>query len=444
MTATAIEISSKEVERLCQKYFSQEHEPEAKESSTDNHFQINIIRYQLQSISDNTSGFFGHHRFLVVDVQLIYKNDADGQESRTFNRIRFFTKTAPVENASRMDYLEEFGVFKKEIMVYRDVLPQLEKICPGIFPKCYYANTNLLVFEELQQKGYKMAAARDGLLDYEHLKCAVKSLASLHAASIVFEVKQNQKVNRTYPLATKEDCYPENLEPKHVRYQNFANGIKVFGELIKQMPKYKEQTDFLLSQLKPKMSIIFQLAQPSKEFRNVFCHGDLWANNLMFKYANGNDKPTQCCFVDFQLSRYAPPMLDLITLLTIPTSQQFRSAYLIKLLANYYDFMTEFLKREHLNIDNFLSRTEFWQTFELYRICGLIESCFFCHLILLPPESTESLTSSADGFSDFFARKRVEICLKAFQTDEIYRQRLTDMLEDFVDNYILEKEGKRV
>ncbi|XP_061398993.1 uncharacterized protein LOC133334678 [Musca vetustissima] len=437
--ATAIELSTMEVEKLCHQYFGQKDLFGSENPSSNGNLHLNVIRYQLQPISDSPSGFFGHHRFLVVDVQ-VANTAEDGHETINFNRIRFFIKAAPVENVSRMDYLEEFGVYKKEIMVYRDVLPALQKIFPGVAPKCYYADNNLLVFEELQQMGHKMAAGRDGLLDYEHLQSAVKTLARLHAASMAFEYQHNVKINEIYPLATKEDAYPENLPTTHVRYQNFVNGLEVFGELIKQMPKYEKHVDYILANLKSKMSIIFQLAQPSKEFRNVFSHGDLWANNMMYKLSDDNS--LECRLVDFQLSRYAPPMLDLITLLTIPTSREFRSKYLMQLLQDYYGFLREFLKLKHLDIEELLSPAEFWHTFELYRICGLIESCFFCHFIILPVELTQCLTATTEGFSDFFARKRVEICLKVFHTDEIYRRRLTDMLEDLVDNYILEKGGE--
>ncbi|XP_061393320.1 uncharacterized protein LOC133328789 [Musca vetustissima] len=443
--ATAIELSANEVEGLCQKYFGHQQDTEvaATNSTSNENLQLNVIRYQLKPISDSPSGFLGHHRFLVVDVQVGRKSE-DGRDSITFNRIRFFTKAAPVEIASRMDYLEEFGVFKKEIIVYRDVLPQLQEIFAGVAPKCYYADNNLLVFEELQQMGYKMAAGRDGILDYEHLQCAVKTLATMHAASIVFEVKQNVKINEIFAPAIVENAYPNNVDQQHVRYQNFANGVEVFSELIKQMPKYEKHLDFILTNLKSKMSVIFELAQTSTKFRNVFSHGDLWANNVMFEYGKYGDSPIQCRFVDFQLARYAPPMVDLITLLTIPSTREFRRTHLMELLQEYYRFMKEFLKREQLNIEEFLSEEEFWQTFELYRICGLIESCLFCHLTILPAELTQCLTATTEGFSDFFSRKRVEICLKAFNTDEIYRQRLTDILEDLVDNFILEKAGEKI
>ncbi|XP_065357219.1 uncharacterized protein LOC135951491 isoform X2 [Calliphora vicina] len=360
-------------------------------------------------------------------------------DERQLQTIRFFTKTAPVEIASRMEYLEQFGVYKKEKSVFSEVLPKLEQIFPGISPKCYYADNTLLVLEDLNLRQYKMAAGRDGLLDYPHLKCTVKTLASMHAASIVYEIKEKKKFNLLHAEACAENAYPLNYPTDHMRYQNFRNALKVFKEFIKLMPKYQANLDEILNNLQAKMAVIYPLAQTSTKYQNVFSHGDMWANNVMFQYNEDGKTPLQARFVDFQLARYAPPMLDLITILTIPTTREFRSKYLMDLLMDYYTFMKEFLQQEKLSIEDFIPREQFYDSFKEFRVCGLIESCFFSHLTILPPECTESLASSTDGFTDFFERKRVEICLKAFNTDRIYRERLTDMLEDLVDNYVLEK-----
>lgn len=44
---------------------------------------------------------------------------------------------------------------------------------------------------------------------------------------------------------------------------------------------------------------------------NVLCHGDLWSNNIMFKYNEDTGKPETCMLVDFQMCYYSSPMLDL-------------------------------------------------------------------------------------------------------------------------------------
>lgn len=426
--ATAIELSATDVQGLCRRYFDDFKEVNRDQQTNETTSNFAINNYKLKPVSKDPSGFLGNHRYLIVEVTR--KNDV-------VQKLRFFSKSATTEIASRMEYMEEFGVFKKEIAVYRDVLPRLQEIFEGIAPKCYYADKNWLVFEDLHLQGYKMGAQRDGLYDIEHLKCAIKNLAALHAASLVYENKYKHKFTDLHPLAVEENAYPLNCPPQHVRHQNFNNAVKVFKELIKLMPKYQPDLDFILNRLHTTMSVIFDLVKTSEKYQNVFSHGDLWANNIMFQYSKYGDIPIHSRFVDFQLARYAPAMVDLITLLTIPTSREFRAKYLLELVEDYYRFMTEFLKREQLSIEEFIPKTEFFDSLPEFRICGLIESCLFSHLTILPPESTQSLTGSTDGFSDFFDRKRVEICLHAFQSDRTYRTRLTDMLEDLIDNFIL-------
>ncbi|CAD6999438.1 uncharacterized protein LOC101459030 [Ceratitis capitata] len=427
--STSVELSSNALHDLCQSYH--EHNHQSKLPCT-----LEVLSYEHSANADTVTGFLGRHQLLTLKVRRI---DAEGQAHH--EQIRFFTKSPPVELASRMEYLEEFGVFKKEVCVYREILPELQKIFPHVAPKCYYADERLLVFEHLADQQFRMAAERNGILNYKHLHCMLKTLAALHASSIVYEVRCGRKLNDLHPEAVVENAYPLNLAESHVRSQNFKNANRAFMELIKWLPKYRSNLDFILREFPKKMAVIFELMQTSDKYCNVFCHGDLWANNVMYQYGKYGDSPVESRLVDFQISRYAPPMLDLITILTIPTSSAFRKQHLSELFCDYYSFMTEFLKRENLNIDDYLTRQEFYETAEKFRIVGLIESLLFSHMTVMPTDLTEAFTSSANGFTDFFDAKRVDICLKAFRTDDIYRERLSDMLEDFVDNYVLKTQN---
>uniref|UniRef100_A0A1A9WZV1 CHK domain-containing protein n=1 Tax=Glossina brevipalpis TaxID=37001 RepID=A0A1A9WZV1_9MUSC len=418
MGATTLELSFRELQELCFNYLKDciVFKEELTVVPTDFH----ILKYELNPIAEHPAGYLGLHQYLVVEFSNICKNNRNDETNKV---LRFFTKSAPMEIPSRMAYLEEFGVFKKEILVYREILPHLEQIFGQVAPRCYYANKNLLIFEDLMHKGYRMGAKRDGVLDYGHLSCAIKSLAKMHAASLVYERKMKSKINGLHPDAVVENAYPLNVKTSHMRYQNFSNAVKVIEEILKLLPKYEKNLKDILHQLPEKMQKIFELSQTSSKYCNVLSHADLWANNIMFKYSLEGHKPIDCRFVDFQLARYAPPMVDLITLLTIPTSREFRK---------YYECMLQLTQRENLSLDQFLTQEQFYASLEEFRICGLIESLLFSHLTILPEESTRSLTSSADGFSDFFNRKRIDICLKAFHTDKVYQTRLCDMLEDLL------------
>ncbi|KAH8269296.1 hypothetical protein KR018_001787 [Drosophila ironensis] len=424
MATTAPELSTDEIRGLCQRYLHQD------VPCSDPGF--NILSFQLRPTSDAPTGYLGSHFYLQVTVQL--------HDPEEVKQITFFAKAAPESNATRMEYLEDFGVFQKEIAVYKHVLPDLQKVCGAeVAPKCYYASKNLLVFENLADQGFRMGASRDGLFNYEQLQCALKSLAAMHAGSIIQEQKLGQKLPETHPQSVVENAYPSGVKPNHLRMVNFENSCEVLKAFVKLMPQYESQMDYIQENFTRRMSFIFEAVKTSRVYQNVLIHGDLWANNVMFQYGKYGEIPLQCRLVDFQLARYAPPALDVLTILTIPTSKAFRDAHLSELLAEYYRFMAEFLKRADLDIDQIMPEKSFYASVEEFRSMGLIESCLFCHLVMLPTSCSRKLTSSADGFSDFFSNRRIEICVEAYKTDELYRNRMQDMLKDFVDNFVLKE-----
>lgn len=68
----------------------------------------------------------------------------------------------------------------------------------------------------------------------------------------------------------------------------------------------------------------------------VICHGDLWINNLMFRYNNDNEVDS-VKFVDLQTLRYTSPVIDILHFLYTSTELPVREQYMEQLLDDYVD-----------------------------------------------------------------------------------------------------------
>lgn len=70
---------------------------------------------------------------------------------------------------------------------------------------------------------------------------------------------------------------------------------------------------------------------------NVLCHGDLWINNLLFKYDCHHSKMpvTGVKLIDLQTVRYSSPIIDILHFFYSSTRRNLRDTYLDQLLADY-------------------------------------------------------------------------------------------------------------
>merc|ERR1712013_649580 len=100
----------------------------------------------------------------------------------------------------------------------------------------------------------------------------------------------------------------------------------------------------------------------------TICHGDPWFNNMMFKYRK-DKKLDDIIFIDFQLSGYTSPALDLVYFLAASTTGELRTKYLSHILTLYHTIFVNTVQRFGVSVD--FSYEDLLEDFSKARLHGL-------------------------------------------------------------------------
>lgn len=287
LNAAEVGVTEEDVEVIVKRYLQEKRDKY--------NAKFRVLSYEVKRLSEEPIGYLGDHYFLnvVLREKMVHYSEEE-EEYAEEEYLSFFMKILPEQVPKLADYVREMGCFKKEIQLYTHLIPRLQDVTIGMkpfAPRAYLTkNEKLLVFENLQAEGYRMVKNNKSLLDFAHLEVALKAVAKLHAASLVLEERTKQPITKLYSGHLNENVYID--DEKYVRKTNLENAIKALSELIKRIDKYKnsDRLDFILEKFPHVIRKIYDFAKPSTVYRNVFNHGDLWNNNLMFKYEE-SDKP---------------------------------------------------------------------------------------------------------------------------------------------------------
>lgn len=188
---------------------------------------IQIEKIHVKKFSDEQKGFMGEHFHLEI-----FTND---KKSYTF-----FIKSKPISLPSFQAYVNELGIFKKEIKIFETLLETLRKfsVTRAWCPKSYYIFENDgIIMENLMRKGYKTLNHRE-YFTYNQLKSFVKTLAAFHSTSIIYEEltrkntnMKNFKLSDKYAHLLEESAY--RSEETHVRskWYVYANKCNSAGDV---------------------------------------------------------------------------------------------------------------------------------------------------------------------------------------------------------------------
>lgn len=377
-----------------------------------------VKKFEVVPLSDSLVGFWGDHFILKV-----YNDKSDKHD--------FFLKAVPRHIESRLEIIQETGFFEREMKIYEHFIPALQVLSSISWaPKIYLAKEDyFIVLENLRD--YHLFPSIINVWDYDHFLVATKTLAVFHASTVIYEEKFGPITDDELKLL-EEVAYPQ--KEGHIRYKGVETGIFTLQKLIKLIPKYKNSPmlEDILKAFPEVVRKIFKFVETSNDYRNVLLHGDIWVNNVMFKY--DNKKPVEAKYIDFQFARYAPPAMDLVTFFFSSSTVEFRKKHLKDLLDIYCETLENELKIHNIPI-SVLPREEILKSFNEYKVAGLVESAIFNHTTLLPSDVATDMMNSSEEYEKFFECRKAK-CVKAFEEPH-YRDRMTEILTELIDDFII-------
>jgi len=187
------------------------------------------------------------------------------------------------------------GVFERESGALMTIMPAVYNLLvdksPGEFQpftaRCLYYQSGspspAIVLDDLKDEGFRMADKTVGL-DMQHCLLVMKALAQSHAASAVLHLKDPELFK---PFS--EGFYCERQ--RKIIELIFQNSMKSLAKEVEKWPLFNDRFAYKLHRCADILpDFLFKILKRDDNDFNVFIHGDLWKNNMMFRYSDDTDE----------------------------------------------------------------------------------------------------------------------------------------------------------
>ncbi|XP_065336306.1 uncharacterized protein LOC135937145 [Cloeon dipterum] len=351
---------------------------------------------------------------------------------------KFVVKRQP-NLESQQKLAAEFGIFEHEIAFFEKCSPLLLEQCPELpTVRCYRTDRHrqIIYMEDLKEAGFctvvgNVVQLKDNILGMEHARKVMQTQAVFHSASVGIDFYKR------FPELFEEDTFFER------------NGGSVMRNCVKQAVQ-KTLLPIALHHFKEERFIksvewvasddfyeaVVAACKPTADRINVLCHGDSWANNMMFQIDPKDGNILQIKLIDFQLVRYTAGNRDLLYFLYMCFSTEFREQNKKELLALYWDTFSSECAKRGIALNSSLEK--FCADFEADRIFGLMMSAVFRPTIFMDenfPQGDEALTDEQmNGIMDGGATGP-EKALEEFENNPAYRRELISIISELAEYY---------
>lgn len=310
-------------------------------------------------------------------------------------------------------------------------------------PECYLVRDDLLVFEDLKVKSYQTLPKHIDP-NINHIKMALRSLAAFHAASIIYE-----RLELRPRGSTIGDVHSDTLFETSYGIDNpwCMTGIRALKAVALHKTKYGFGSCYeraIEEEFMVKVCEIFDLLESTDSaIPRVCCHRDLWRNNLMFRFENGDvNKPLHCLLIDFQICRYLPLTLDVIICILLLSRDHSNTDECLKF---YYNQLEGKLKQHDVKIENIMSWPHFEVSCMRFKLFPLVQQGLFWSLTNLPEDYLSDLLSNNEAeYLKICLENRDKVALEFMERDEFYRESMTETVEQLIEFLFVDKNNHEV
>jgi hypothetical protein len=182
-------------------------------------------------------------------------------------------------------------MFEREAGAFTTITPAavllLDEISTREFqpfaPRCLYYHsgspTSAIVLDDLKEQGFRMADVTDGL-DMKHCLLVMKTLAQSHATFAVVHLK-DPDIFKPFGEIFYCERQRKGLEV------TLQNNMQNLAKEMEKWPLYSDRFASKLQRLADKTAdlLIKDVERNEADF-NVFVHGDLKMNHMIFRYSD--------------------------------------------------------------------------------------------------------------------------------------------------------------
>lgn len=382
--------------------------------------------------SNKGDGFLGELlRFKII-----------GEQNNVSSTLSLICKLPPTDLARRIDSNTDI-TFGREILMYDYVLPfliQFQKEC-GVteadgfysFPKCYGTildeklhGDHAIVLEDLMAENFYLWDKLQKI-DYDRARMVMVELGKLHAVSFAIRDKNPEKLDE---IRTKTVNYYHKA-----MYQSPLAILFLNSNISKAVNALEPHEKNLIAKLEAiKDNKVFDLidqvfSNTTPEPFGVIVHGDLWNNNIM--YLN-NDKgvPTKSFFIDWQMSQFGSPTLDVAHYLFCSLDEDTRSKYYHQFIDCYYNSLAQTLQKFGCDAQKLFTLTDLQNQFKTYGRTLLLAGPILCQIMTVQPEDLPEV-SVAPQWEEGADAAEIEESLNFFgQLSESFKPRISSLLRD--------------